>query len=233
MKFKVDQKVFEEISDACFGVVIAKGIDNKKVYPFIKEMLEENTKNIRKEFEGHKVKEHEKILPYREAFTQLSINPNKFLCSIEALVTRITKGHDMPSINPIVDLGNALSLKYCIPLGAHDIDKFKGNIEIRYAREDDEFISFGATEPEPVGLEEVVYASGNEIKTRRWTWRQGEKGKITEETCNVFFPIDGFIGKNDEDVIKLRDELAELVKEKLGAEVEIGFVDIEHPEFKF
>ena len=46
-------------------------------------MLDENTEKIRKEFEGHKVKEHEKILPYREAFTKLSINPNKFLCSIE------------------------------------------------------------------------------------------------------------------------------------------------------
>lgn len=28
---------------------------------------------------------------------------------------------------------------------------------------------------------EAVYASGSEIRTRRWTWRQSERGKITEE----------------------------------------------------
>ena len=29
---------------------------------------------------------------------------------------------------------------------------------------------------------EAVYASGSEIRTRRWTWRQSERGKITEAT---------------------------------------------------
>ena len=62
-----------------------------------------------------------KIHSYQEAFRALSINPNKHLCSIESLFTRITKGKGMPHINPIVDLGNAVSLKHTLSMSAHDM----------------------------------------------------------------------------------------------------------------
>ena len=32
------------------------------------------------------------------------INPNRYMCAIEALMTRIAKGQGMPAINTIVDL---------------------------------------------------------------------------------------------------------------------------------
>ena len=68
-----------------------------------------------------KVKESPEIVPYREAFRALDINPNKFMCSIEALLTRIAKGKGFPEISPVVDFGNAVSLKYRLPIGAHDM----------------------------------------------------------------------------------------------------------------
>lgn len=44
------------------------------------------------------------------------------------------------------------------------------------------------------------------MKTRRWIWRQGEVGKITNKTKNIFIPIDGFKSKNYDKIIKARDE---------------------------
>lgn len=44
--------------------------------------------------------------------------------------------------------------------------------------ENDLFIPFGSTEYDNPEVGEVVYASGNEIRARKWTWRQGENGKI-------------------------------------------------------
>lgn len=233
MKFIVEKEFFESLNDACFGIIIARGIDNNQSYPFISSLLQENAKIIAEKYSGIKVKETEKIGYYRDAFVKLGINPNKFMCSIEALVSRIAKGGNIPSINPIVDLANALSLKYCIPLGVHDLSKIDNTIEIRRAREDDIFIPFGATEKENVDVGEIVYASNNHIKTRRWTWRQGEEGKITEDTKDVFIPIDGFHRKNEKEVLKLRDELAKILKEEFGAQVSVGFVDAANPEFEF
>ena len=40
MHFKVEQEIFEKLPNACFGVVVAKGIDNTKDYPQIYDWLE-------------------------------------------------------------------------------------------------------------------------------------------------------------------------------------------------
>lgn len=231
-KFIVDDKVFEKLDNVCFGVVIASNIDNNKYYDFISKMIEDNTNKIRDYYQNNSIREDIHISCYRDAFVKLGINPNKYMCSIEALVSRVVKGHDLPNINPIVDLGNALSLKYKIPLGAHDINKFTDNICLRFANGTDEFIPFGSEEKEIVDKDEIIYVTGNEVKTRKWTHRQGEKGKITEDTNYVFFPIDGFTDVNKEEVLELRDELADILKNKLDANVEIGFVDKNNKYFE-
>lgn len=119
------------------------------------------------------------------------------MCSIEALGKRVQKGHALPEINSIVDLGNAFSLKYVLPMGAHDIGKLDGDLEVRFSVEEDTFLPLGETEAEKPGAGELVYVSSHTVKTRRWIWRQSDDGKITEDTKDVFFPIDGFLGKND------------------------------------
>lgn len=85
MEFIVEKAIFEKLPNVCFGVVMAKGIDNSKAHPEIDRLLDESIAAAAQRFEGKKVKEESKILPYREAFRTLGINPNKYLCSIEAL----------------------------------------------------------------------------------------------------------------------------------------------------
>ena len=196
MHFKVEQEIFEKLPNACFGVVVAKGLDNTKDYPQIYDWLEEGIQTAAQRFEGKKVKEEGAILPYREAFRALGINPNKYMCSIEALFTRIAKGKGMPHINPVVDLGNAISLKYTLPMGAHDLKDVTEGISVRMSHAGDTFLPFGGTEEEILDDGEVVYAAGSQIRTRRWTWRQSKHGEIEPETSYVFFPIDGFTDFN-------------------------------------
>ena len=121
MRFEVSPAVFELLPDACFGVVAVKGADNTRPIAEVSALLHESIAACEKALEGVKVKESPEIVPYREAFRALEINPNKFMCSIEALLTRIAKGKGFPEISPVVDIGNAVSLKYDIPIGAHDM----------------------------------------------------------------------------------------------------------------
>ena len=229
MKFVVEKEVFDKLPNACFGVVMARGLDNSKQHPEIDRFLEESIQTAAQHFAGKKVKEEPAILPYREAFRALGINPNKYLCSIEALFTRIAKGKGMPHINPVVDLGNAVSLKYTLPMGAHDLGGGDADICIRFAQPGDTFLLFGSDTEEIPDAGEVVYAVGHQVRTRRWTWRQSEHGKITPASTDIFFPIDGFSNFNKEAVLAARDELNMLVKQCFGCETSIGFVDAEHP----
>ena len=179
MRFEVSPAVFELLPDACFGVVAVKGADNSKPIPEVSALLHESIAACEKALEGIKVKESPEIVPYRDAFRALNINPNKFMCSIEALLTRIAKGKGFPEISPV-----------------------------------------------------VVYVSDGQVRTRRWTWRQSEIGKITPETTDLLFPIDGFTSLNLDRVLAARAELAEGLERLFGAKTAVGLVDKDHCVFE-
>lgn len=229
MNFVIENSIFEALPTLCVGVVAAKGLDNSRSYPDIVRLLDSAVKSAEARFSGKKVKEEPEILPYRAAFQALGINPNKYMCSIEALFTRIAKGKGMPHINPLVDLNNAVSLMHTLPMGTHDLSLSEEDIVIRYAKAGDTFLPFGAETEESPELGEIVYAVGSQIRTRRWTWRQSEHGKIDADTSYVFFPIDGFIGVNDAEVKAAADQLEALLREYFSCHTVKGFVDKSNP----
>ncbi|MDY2648227.1 MAG: hypothetical protein SOV63_05420, partial [Pyramidobacter porci] len=71
MKFIVASQFFEKLPDVCFGVVVARNIDNAAVYPQIDAMLEEAVAVAAARYEGRKIKDEPAILPYRRAFQTL------------------------------------------------------------------------------------------------------------------------------------------------------------------
>lgn len=233
MYYHISKEVFEKLPTLCVGLVAVKGLENHQAVPQIASLLEAAIAEQEAYFEGKKVKEDAGIIPYREAFRKLGSNPNKYLCSIEALLTRIAKKKGFPSINPIVDMGNTISIEYRLPIGAHDLGTIAEGLEVRLSKEGDTFLPFGETETETPDVGETVYAAGNEVRTRRWTWRQSEQGKITEDTTDVLFPIDGFTDVNEAVIREAMDKFAALLKEIFGAECELGFVDAAHDTFRF
>ncbi len=233
MKFIVQKEIFDQLDNLFIGVVVAKGIDNSKKYSNVEEMLDNSIALAMDKFLDTKIKEDPLITPYRDAFLKLGINPNKYQCSVEAMFTRISKGKELPHINPLVDLNNAISLKYTLPMGTHDLSKSDLDIEMRYAQEGDIFIPMGSEEPDNPEIGEVIYAVGENVRTRRWTWRQSNEGKIDENTSYVFFPIDGFKGFNDKQVLEAIQELKKVLEDTFDAEVVSGYVDKEHPSFEW
>ena len=234
MQFVIAPEVFAALPSACFGVVAVKGAKPGPAAEEIRRRLAEAVESCTAALEGVAIKQAPEIVPYREAFRALGINPNKYPCSIEALLTRIAKGKGMPSINPLVDFGNAVSLRHRIPIGAHDMATFRdGVLEVRPARDGDRFIPFGGGEAEIPDPGEIVYVSGGEVRTRRWTWRQSETGKIIDATDSLLFPVDGFADVNRAQTLAARDELAAWAEELLAAEVTVGWIDAGNRVFEF
>ena len=231
MKFIVQKEVFDKLDNLYIGVVVAKGIDNSKEYKNIDKMLDESINNAKKEFLDVKAKEDYRVIPYREGFQKVGINPNKFQCSVEAMVNSISKGRDVPHINPLVNLNNAISLKYTLPMGTHNLGLSNSDIELRFAEEDDTFIPMGSDTIEKLDENELVYVVDHNVRTRRWAWRQSKEGMIDNNTEYVFFPIDGFKGFNDDKVNEAIKELEKVLKENFNCEISTGFVDKDNPVF--
>ncbi len=226
MRFAVSEEVFQVLPTVCFGVVVARGIDNRARRPEINALLDQSVVTVRNKFTAVRLKEHPDVLCYRDAFQKLGINPNKFPCSVEALTARVLKGGSVPDINPAVNLVNAMSLKYTLPMGAHDLDTVQGDIHVRFSTNDDTFVPFGQSEPEMLEDGELVYADGREVRTRRWIWRQSDRGKVTGESTNIFFPIDGFTDHNRDAVLAAREELADCLRRFFKCEVSVFYLDV-------
>ncbi len=229
-RFIVEEKIFEALPDYCLGIVIADGVDNHEESGIIKAMLTESITAFASKYKGKDIRELPNIKAYRDAFRVFGMNPNKYMCSIEALAKRVQKGSCLPHINPIVDLGNALSVKYQLSMGAHDIHRMEADgLAVRFSTKQDSFLPMGTAQAEAMPDNEPVYVSGHTVKTRRWLWRQSEDGKITENTTAVFFPIDGFASANLETVTQARDALADVLITVFGCHVKTGMVDRRNP----
>ncbi len=167
---------------------------------------------------------HPAIARWEAAFESERINPRTHMPSVTALAQRCLRGDYVRSINPAADIANLISLKHLVPVGAHDVDRLPGDIAVRLSREGDTFAASAGDDTENLPPGEPVYASGNEIRTRRWVWRQAENAMTTPESRAMVFPVDGFSDATLERVEAATQELALLVKAALGGDVSYGYV---------
>ncbi len=230
MRFRVAPEIFERFPDACVAVVAATDVDNGAPVEAVRDVLHAAQREARERLGADDLKAHPFIARWREAFRALDLNPNKYRSSVEALLARVLKGDELPTLSPAVDLVNAVSLRYMLPVGAHDADRLSGDLWVRQAMGGETFHPIGGGEAETVEPGEVVYADEAEVRTRRWVWRQGDGARVTAESRTIFFPIDGWLGLNETDTQEAARELARLLQEHLGARTELSFADREHPE---
>ena len=98
--FHIDEDVFRMLPDYYVGVVAAEGLVNRQDNPAVADRLDQAIAAFADDFQGINLKEDPHIVPYRNAFRLMGINPNKYLCSIEALAKRVQKKKALPHINP-------------------------------------------------------------------------------------------------------------------------------------
>lgn len=227
--FRVEPDVFDAFPAARFAAVIARGIDNRRGSDEAAARLAAAVEATRQAFAGMDPKVLPAIGVWREAFGARGWTPSKYFSSIEALVRRISRGGDLPSINPAVDLANSVSLRRLVPIGAHDLGSATQGIVVRLAAPEDRFRPMGDGPDETPDPGEIVYASGLDVRTRRWVWRQSRTGLVTATTRDVLFPIDGFDPVTGDAVRAAAAELADLVPTLLGGSAHVYHIDPEHP----
>jgi DNA/RNA-binding domain of Phe-tRNA-synthetase-like protein len=229
MHFSIQKELFHILPDLTIGMVAATGVDNTRSSKEIETLLSQALEEMKRNFVVDKAQEHPNIKPWRVAFSKLSISGSKFPSSIESMAKRILRGDPFPRINPLVDLYNSVSLKFLVPMGGHDLDTLKGNIYLKFAEGWEPFTPMGGGETMTVPKGELVYRDDQEVLTRNWVWRQCEKDKATEETKNIFIPIDvlGDVGRGcAEEIIR---KLSDLIPKYLGGTLFSTILDRENP----
>ena len=151
--------------------------------------------------------------PVFEGFYRLhekvGVPRRKNIPACENLVKLLLKKQELFAINKAVDIYNILSMRSKLALGAHDIDRFAGNVTLKLTDGTEKFLPLGSDEPKPVRPGEYSYVDEDNEVICHLEIRQVEKDKVTEDSKNIFYIIQGNEATPEE---FLQDTAAELIR---------------------
>ena len=227
--YSISDEVFKQFPGYIRGIVLALNIDNTATHPEINTMLRAAEESARQSLTIEKLIENPRINSWREAFRSFGAKPGKFRSSIEAMTRRALRNESLPSINPLVDIGNILSLKYLVPTGGHALDDVTQDISLRHATGKEEFIALGSDQIEHPIPGEIIFAEGNTVLTRRWSWRQANHTLTLPTTRSVEFNIDGLPPVPEDEVEKMCKELIGLITKFCGGKIRYEILSRDNP----
>lgn len=185
-QFIADQSFWDLFPDAKLGVVLLKDFQvSGKSSPEIKSLLKDSHQVALSHVTEENFSDNEVIQIYRKAFQKFKSKKGA-RSSIEALLKRVSNGQEIPSINPLVDIYNAASLRYALPVGAEDMDTFVGDLKLTITDGDDSFYLIGDDTNNPTLANELCYKDEAGAVCRCLNWRDGERTMITAHTRNAF-----------------------------------------------
>ncbi len=126
---------------------------------------------------------HPHVRAYRKLFWSMKVDPTKTRPSPEALARRVIRTGRLPSINSVVDSGNAASLYTLVSIGLYDLDKAKPPLRVKVL-EGGVFKPIGGGESRvPQGMMGLVDGQGRIIHL--YAHRDSRETMITESTRRV------------------------------------------------
>ena len=229
-KFIIEDDFWELFPNAKIGIITCNGIDNTiKDENQYKDMISQGEKEALTHLTNEEFSSNEVIKVWRDAFKKFKTKKGA-RSSIEALLKRVSTGKGLGTINPLVDIYNSISLKYAMPCGGEDMDKFIGDIRLTKATGDESFITLGSDKSEPPYEGEIVYKDDEGAICRCWNWRESVRAMLTEDTKNAFLCVELVDENREKEFENALKELSQLVEENLGGKSEISILHINNKE---
>src|ERR1035438_6681132 len=151
----VRPEIFELRPDYCALSIVAEGVQNVARHPAGDEIIE--TVRASRPWpawgDAH-------LDSWRAAYRGFGAKPQRTPSSAEALVRRIQSDGQLPNINAVVDLYNALSVRFVTPIGGENIASYVGDPLLKRATGHEAFdtVKDGSPYLETVPAGEVVWA---------------------------------------------------------------------------
>ncbi|WP_419997072.1 B3/4 domain-containing protein [Streptomyces boninensis] len=172
------------------------------------------------------------IQAWRRAFAAMGLKPTQYRCASESLLRRLRKEGELPRIHPLVDLCNAVSVAYAIPVAAIDASRVAWPLQVRHAEGDETYETFGGTVEHPQPGEVTFADAGGRSHARRWTNRQSGYSAVGPGTTEVLIVAEALHDTAAQDVPKLIAALGDELRSLWGAEPRTGLLTPAAPRFE-
>jgi DNA/RNA-binding domain of Phe-tRNA-synthetase-like protein len=189
---EVDPRIWELRPDFVVTVVRARRLENGPSDDSSTSLLRRAEQSARRTLDGAEPTALPHIAAWREAYRAFGAKAQRTPCSAEALLNRAVEGEGLPAINRLVDLYNAVSVEFALPVGGEDLARIAGASRLTIATGAEPFDTLRSGEPvvEHPSAGEVVWIDDGGITCRRWNWRQCARTRLTEQTTDAFFVLE-------------------------------------------
>ena len=211
-RFRYGPGIIERFPAVVGGVIHATGVHNGTTPPRLAAAFRDETLATRTRIGETPLSELPTLSAWRKAFRGFGVDPTQYRSAAEALLRRLTKQGELPSIGTLVDLANLVSIRYALPVAIFDQRGISGGTIVRFARGDEHWVDLGASQtahPEPG---EVIFADeADVVSARRWCWRQSAGSAAREDTTKILVTVEGHHETADRDVARALADLEALL----------------------
>ncbi len=151
------------------------------------------------------------VRAWRGVFSRMGLKPTQYRSASESLLRRFRKEKSLPRLHPVIDVCNAVSLAFAIPIAVFDVSRIADYLEVRHAAGSETYLTFSGEieNPEPG---EIIFAdAAGRAHARRWTNRQSAYSAVRKETAPVLIVTEAVhpsgLGDIERHIAALGDEL--------------------------
>lgn len=216
MRFSYSQHMLQTFPNRVSGIIALDQVrSDVDVTKPIAQYCDVAYERLKQASEG----EFPEIKAWRKAFSTMGLKPTQYRCASEALLRRFRKEGNLPNIHPLIDLCNAVSIAFGIPIAVFDSDQIEGDLMVRQAEGAETYLTFSgdSKHPEP---DEVIFAdtAGN-AHARRWANRQSRRSAMSGNTTRALIVAEALHDTAEQDVLRLVAALSESLEDTFGAKL--------------
>ncbi|MBL8133269.1 MAG: hypothetical protein JNL42_15515 [Anaerolineae bacterium] len=189
--FRYSDPITQRYPNVVGGVIDLRGATGGTSQPALLERFAAEQRAVLARIGDTPLSQIESLAAWRSVFRSFGVDPTQIRSACEALLRRLTKQGDIPSINRLVDIGNLVSIRYGLPVAVLDARALTGGITVRPAEGTEHFTNLGTAEALNPDPGEVIFADdAGLVFARRWCWRQSDQSAAREDTTHCIVTVE-------------------------------------------
>ena len=197
----------------CF---VIEGVRNQHTNPEFEKLKTHTLAQVSKDLSSEAIQTDPILNGFRALHDAIGRSNRKNVASPESLLKLVLQTGGLPQVNLLVDIYNLVSVKTRLSLGAHDLRAISGNVQLRLTDGSETFWPMGSDKPKIVSPGEYAYIDDAHNVLCRLEVRQCERTKISLDTTDGFFIVQGNARTEDTCLRHAANELLTLIKRFCG-----------------
>ncbi len=212
------------------GAILAQDVTNGPAPAALQALYRDEQQRVLQRIGDTPLSQIDSLAAWRRAFRGFGVDPTQYRSASEALLRRLTKKGDIPSINLLVDIGNLVSIRYALPVAVFERRALQGAVTVHFADGSERYSELGESAEDHPAPGEVVFSDEAKLViARRWCWRQSEPSAAVADTREAVITVEAHHSAGRHDIEAALHDLLALLKEYAGGTYTSAILDAQHP----